>query len=128
MNRVLLVDDDDAMLFAFRKLCTASGVSAETADSLASALELLSREHFDILISDLNLSGASGQEGFKIVREARHYNPLIRAYIWTAYDGKIARDKAAETGIEGFLTKPVKFESLLSIINDIPTARASTSH
>jgi CheY-like chemotaxis protein len=122
MKKVLLVDDDDAMLFAFRKLCTASGVSAETADSSESALSLLSREHYDILISDLNLTRAGGHQGFEIVRAAKRYNPLIRAYIWTAYDGKLLRDKAAETGIEGFLTKPVKFDTLLSLINDDSTA------
>ncbi len=117
MKRVLLVDDDFAMLFAFQKLCTASDISADTADSLASALELLACERYDILISDLSLTGASGQEGLQIVYAAKRYNPSIRTFIWTAYDEKTARDKALGIGIEGFLTKPVKFEILLSLIN-----------
>ena len=113
-----MVDDDDAMLFAFRKLCAVSGVSAECADSLESALWHLSHECFDILISDLSLTGASGQEGLEIVRTAKSKNPLVHAYIWTAYDEKTVHEKAVETGIEGFLAKPVKLETLLALIND----------
>jgi DNA-binding NtrC family response regulator len=124
MNTVLLVDDDNAVLFAFRKLCAASGVSAETAESLKSALWLLSHGRYDVLIADLSLTGSSGQEGFRIVREAKRFNPLIRAYIWTAYDEHIARDKAAETDIIDILIKPVKFEMILSIINDRSAADA----
>ena len=118
MKKVLMVDDDEAMLFAFRKLCAASDVSADVADSFESALWHLSRGHYDILISDLHLTGAAGHEGFAIVRAAKQYNPLIRAYIWTAYDEKHTQEKAMDTGIEGYLTKPVKFDRLLSIINE----------
>jgi CheY-like chemotaxis protein len=122
MKRVLLVDDDDAMLFAFRKLCESSKVSAETADSLESALWRVSHERYDILISDLNLSGASGQQGYEIVRAAKHYNPSIRAYIWTAYDEKMLHDKVVESGVEAYLIKPIKFDDILAIINaDSPT-------
>lgn len=122
MNRVLVVDDNDAIAFAFEKLCAASGVRAETADSLESALLLLSHGHYDVLISDLNLNGDSGLEGLEIVRAAKAYNPSIRTYIWTAYDEPLARDKAEKTGIEGYLIKPVKFETLLSIMEDVSTA------
>lgn len=124
MKRVLLVDDDFAMLFAFRKLCMASDITAEIADSLESALRMLSCEHFDILISDLSLTGACGQEGLEIVDAAKRHNPHIRAFIWTAYDEEIVHNKALATGIEGLLIKPVKFDKLLSVINSNPTACA----
>jgi DNA-binding NtrC family response regulator len=123
-NNVLLVDDDNAVLFAFQKLCMANDVVAETAESLESALWLLSHNHYDILISDLNLTGANRQEGFEVVRRAKCYSPLIQTYIWTAYDDKILYDKAMETGIEGYMIKPVKFSTLLSIIKNDSTVGA----
>ena len=127
MTRILIVDDDEAMLFAFRKLCAASCVETDTADTLESALELISREKYDVVISDLNLTGAHGQQGFEIVRAAKRNNPLIRTYIWTAYADKILRDKVAKYGIDGYLTKPVTFTTLLSIITGNHTPCLSTS-
>jgi DNA-binding NarL/FixJ family response regulator len=93
-------------------------VTAKTANSLDSALLLLSQEHFDIAISDLNLTGACGQEGLEIVHFAKKINPGIRAFIWTAYDEQGLRDTIINTEVDGYLAKPVKFETLLSIIND----------
>jgi CheY-like chemotaxis protein len=122
MKRVLLVDDDFAMLFAFKKLCMAFDITVETADTLESALQMLSHDQFDILISDLSLTGSFGQEGLEIVDAAKRCNPHIRTFIWTAFDEQIAHDKALATGIEGLLIKPVKFDELLSVINSDSTA------
>jgi CheY-like chemotaxis protein len=127
MNRILIVDDDKAVLFAFQKLCAAKCVATDTADTLESALELIAREKYDVVISDLNLTGASGKQGFEIVQAAKRQNPLIRSYIWTAYADKILLDKVAEIGIDGYLTKPVTFTMLLSIITGNHTPCLSTS-
>ncbi len=116
-KRVLLVDDNDALLFGFKKLSLSYDISVETANSLESALRFLSSEHFDVVISDLNMTGVATHEGWEIIRTAKHFNRLIRAFIWTAYDEKSLREQAAEIGVEGFLAKPVTFETLLSTID-----------
>ena len=124
MKRVLLVDDNDALLFAFKRLSLSSGgIEVETANTLESAVGLLSSEHFDVVISDLNMTGVATHEGWKIIKTAKHFNRLIRAFIWTAYDGKSIREQAAEIGVEGFLAKPVTFDTLLSIIDADATHR-----
>jgi CheY-like chemotaxis protein len=117
MKRVLLVDDNDALLFAFKRLSLSSGIAVETANTVESAVGLLSNEHFDVVISDLNMTGVATHEGWKIIKTAKRFNRLIRAFIWTAYDGKNIREQAAEIGVEGFLAKPVTFDTLLSTIN-----------
>jgi DNA-binding response OmpR family regulator len=126
MIRNLIVDDDNAVLFAFKKLCAANGIATDTADTLESALELIAREKYDVVISDLNLTGACGQQGFEIVQAAKRNNPQIRTYIWTAYVDKILRDKVTEIGIDGYLTKPVTFTMLLSIITGNSKPNQST--
>lgn len=127
MDRILIVDDDKAVLFAFQKLCSAKGVATDTADTLEGAMELIAREKYDVVISDLNLTGACGRQGFEIVQAAKQRNPLVRSYIWTAYADKILLDKVAEIGIDGYLIKPVTFTMLLSIITGTTAPCLSTS-
>ncbi len=118
MKKVLLVDDNDALLFAFKKLSMTYDFSVETANSLESALRKVSSEHYDVLISDLNMEGLTSHEGYEIIKTARRYNNTIRAYIWTAYDGEPERLEAEKIGVNRFLAKPVSFQTLLSIINE----------
>jgi CheY-like chemotaxis protein len=118
MKKVLLVDDNDALLFAFKKLSREYDFSVETANSLEMALKLLSSEHYDVLISDLNLTGLVRHEGYEIVKTAKQFNQNIRAYIWTAYDGKIEREEAEKIGVIKVLAKPVTFNTLLSVIDE----------
>jgi CheY-like chemotaxis protein len=126
MTKVLLVDDNDALLFAFKKLSRSYEFSVETANSLETAVKLLSSEHYDVLISDLNMTGCSQHEGYEIVKAAKRFNGNIRAYIWTAYDGKIEREEAAKIGVKRFLAKPVTFDTLLSVIDEkTPLERTS---
>jgi diguanylate cyclase (GGDEF)-like protein/PAS domain S-box-containing protein len=118
MKKVLLVDDNDALLFAFKKLSRSYDFSVETANSLETALKLLSAGHYDVLISDLNLTGLSRHEGFEIVKTAKRHNQDINAYIWTAYEGEIEREEAARIGVRKILAKPVTFNTLLSVIDE----------
>lgn len=118
MKKVLLVDDNEALLFAFKKLSLSYDFSVETANSLEKAVSLLSGEHYDVLISDLNLTGLARHEGYEIVKTAKQFNQNIRAYIWTAYDGKMEREEAARIGVKEVLAKPVTFNTLLSVIDD----------
>jgi diguanylate cyclase (GGDEF)-like protein/PAS domain S-box-containing protein len=118
MKKVLLVDDNDALLFAFKKLSRSYDFSVETANSLEMALKLLSSEHYDVLISDLNLTGLARHEGYEIIKTAKQFNHDIRAYIWTAYDGEIQREEAGRIGVRKVLAKPVTFSTLLSVIDE----------
>ena len=117
MKNILLVDDNNALLFAFKKLSLSYDFAIETANSTEVAMQLLLEQQFDVLICDLNMTGIATFEGYQIVKKAKSLYPGIRAFIWTAYDGEIERKEAIRIGVEGFLTKPVTFDTLLSVID-----------
>jgi CheY-like chemotaxis protein len=128
MKRVLLVDDNEALLFAFKRLSISYDISVETANSLESALQLIANEHFDVVIADLNMTGVATHEGYEIIKAAKRNNRNLRAFIWTAYDeGQLLREQAAEVGVEGLLTKPITFTTLLSVIKGESNHGGTTS-
>ena len=120
MKQVLLVDDNEAQLFAFKQLTRSCEFSVDTANSIKAAFDLLSRFRFDVVISDLNLTSISGHEGFDIVKQAKTVNAATRTFILTAYDGQLERQTAGEIGVEGFWAKPVPFAKLRSTIEAEP--------
>lgn len=117
MKNILLVDDNEALLFAFKRISALQNFAVETACSPEEAMRLVSSRLYDILITDLNMTGVNTHEGYDIVKAAKRFNPNIRAFIWTAYDGTLVRAEASLIGVEGFLAKPVTFEALLSKID-----------
>jgi CheY-like chemotaxis protein len=128
MKRVLLVDDNEALLFAFKRLSISYDISVETASSLESALQLIASEHFDVVIADLNMTGVATHEGYEIIKAAKRNNRNLRAFIWTAYDeGQLLREQATELGVEGLLTKPITFTTLLSVIKGESNPRGAGS-
>ena len=60
--KILLVDDDAAMLSSLRLLLKANGHSVESAQGGAKALELLQAANYDLMLLDLQMPGVGGHE------------------------------------------------------------------
>jgi two-component system response regulator GlrR len=77
--RILLVDDDPALLCALPEALTRRlpGCVIETADSAERALTLLQGDGFDLVISDLVMSGSGGAALVSALEELRPSIPTI---------------------------------------------------
>src|SRR6266849_3847605 len=61
-RRVLVVDDESAVRSLLTDRLSQEGYACQGCSSAKEALELLGRESFDLIISDLNMPGMSGLE------------------------------------------------------------------
>jgi YesN/AraC family two-component response regulator len=66
--RILVVDDDEAVLFTYRGLLTRAGYRVQTAASGEEGLPLLGQEQFDLIILDLKMPGMDGVEFLRRLR------------------------------------------------------------
>jgi len=71
--RLLLVDDDEAVLSGLKVILEAQEFEVATAPSVVEALRLITSENFDALICDLHMPGAG--DGLIVVGAMRHANP-----------------------------------------------------
>ena len=62
-KRILVVDDEEAILLAFRKLLSRPNVEVDTCECIEDAKRNLDSIYYDAV--DLRLSGTLGQEGLK---------------------------------------------------------------
>ena len=77
MKRILLVDDELTILQVLRTILTSDGHSVETAWSSPEALREVERQHFDLVITDFNLSDMKGDELAVRIKEKRPGTPVL---------------------------------------------------
>lgn len=109
---VLLIDDDLAVLLAYRKLFSRLGIGIDTADTIEAARERLGQTTYRVVIADLSLTGMIGQEGLEIIRFVRDTCPETKAILITAYGSHGLIEKAYELGVSFYFEKPVPLKTL----------------
>ena len=108
-RRILLVDDDVAVLLTLKAVLELNQFTVETATSAAEAIEKLATGLYQMVITDARMENENA--GFEVIRAARRqaYNPataLLTAYPPQDVDWK--RD-----GAQSLLVKPLGTQDLL---------------
>ena len=115
-RRVLVVDDDLAMLKLLSKYLTAGGYEVFTASSGKDALAILHREAPPIVLSDWNMPEMDGIELCRAIRAIEGMS-LIYIIILTAQSNKECVVEALEAGANDFLNKPFHHQELIARLN-----------
>jgi len=105
VHRILLVEDHADTLHILSRLLRKWNYAVEAASSVRGALELASKQSFDLLISDLGLPDGTGQEIMVHVKE--HYGLRGIALSGFGADEDLQSSRAA--GFEEHFVKPVNF-------------------
>jgi DNA-binding NtrC family response regulator len=109
-SKVMVVDDESVIRDMVKDAFSNEPYTLLTADSASQALDILSRESVDVVISDEKMPGMSGSEFLAIVRNK--YPETIRI-ILTGYANLEAAIRAINEGeIYRFFTKPCNMVDL----------------
>ena len=111
MKRILVVDDDEHLRMVMQETLTSSGYAVTIADSGQQALEILKKESFDLIISDLMMPGIKGNE---LLKEAKKKYPDIGFFLISAYGTIETAVDAMKTGAYDFITKPFSITQIES--------------
>lgn len=76
-HRVLIVDDDEAVLNILNKVVKSNGISAVLVSSGEEALKKISEERFDLILLDINMHGINGFEVIEQLRNDKNTTPII---------------------------------------------------
>jgi len=109
LGRILLVDDEAAILRTFRYCLEDQGYSVATASSAAQAEALLQRQVFDLCFLDLRLGEDNGLD---VLAQMRVQTPWMRVVIVTAHSAVDTAVDAMQAGAADYLVKPCTPEQL----------------
>jgi two-component system alkaline phosphatase synthesis response regulator PhoP len=111
--RVLLVDDDAALIRMMRLCFLTEGFEVLTARDGVEGLERLATSSVDVVILDLQMPRKDGRSFYRELRSRGDRTPVI---ILSAYGAEAAR---AELGAEACVSKPFDPEDLLSRTREV---------
>ncbi|MCY1265434.1 Alginate biosynthesis transcriptional regulatory protein AlgB [compost metagenome] len=108
-GRILLVDDEPAILRSFRYCLEDQGYTVATASSAAQADALLQRQVFDLCFLDLRLGDDNGLD---LLAQMRIQAPWMRVVIVTAHSAVDTAVDAMQSGAADYLMKPCSPDQL----------------
>ena len=108
-KRVLVVDDEQAFRGILRSFVESLGYTCTDADSAQTALGLLKKDHFPIVISDIVMPEMDGLELLRAIKK-RHSD--VDVLIITGYRSDYSAMKIVQAGASDFLAKPFSLEQL----------------
>jgi FixJ family two-component response regulator len=110
---IFVVDDDDSVRRALRRLLLVLGLNVETFATAEEFLQVRTPPEPGCLLLDVNLPGLSGLELQEQLKSEGRQVPLI---FITAYADDRARDRSLQAGAIAFLEKPVEEQALRNAI------------
>lgn len=108
MIRICLVDDDALLRDALSLSLRDQNCEVSALGGAIGALDAISRDRFDVIVTDLKMPGMGGAELISAIRVRSPETPIV------AMSGE--GDNAATCGAELFLRKPFKIKQLIAAI------------
>ncbi len=114
MAELLVVDDEDAIQFAFRRAFQSQAITVRSATTAASALEQMKRTRPDVVVLDVHLPDATGLETFRRIRQLDARIPVI---LVTGHGTAELAIEAIKEGAYDYLLKPLELPQLRELID-----------
>jgi two-component system response regulator HydG len=124
LSRLLIVDDDRDMREALGELFTGEGLTCELTGDAATALEMVDRSTFDVVVSDVRMEG---MDGLDMLDRLKRSHPALPVIVITAHGGIRQAAEAAKRGAFEYLLKPCEPEDLHRVVTRALQARRHPS-
>jgi two-component system response regulator FlrC len=125
MERVLVVDDEPGIRSFIRQVLEGEGLEVSEAPDGDRAAELIDRQSFHLLITDLRMPG---MDGMQLLERARASMPEMETIVLTAHGTVESAVQAMKLGAFDYLTKPLSGPAELRLIVERALERRRLRH
>lgn len=114
MARILLADDEAATRDLVKRALTADGHEVVVTEDGQEALDrLTSGEHFDLLLSDVQMPG---MDGLSLVEKALVAKPGLAVVLMSGHVGGMQRAQALQSKLKATITKPFTLDQIRAVV------------
>ena len=113
MPRILVVDDEPAILSTLRDILVPFGHEVSTAEDGLVGLERAKAEHFDLVLSDINMEG---MDGFDVIHRVKAMKPNLPVVLMTGAASVEYTIRALRMGASNLFMKPLSIRDLISSV------------
>jgi CheY-like chemotaxis protein len=119
MTRICLIDDDIMVRDALALGLSDAGYDVVVAPGAAAGLDVLARQHIDLVVTDLNMPGTHGAELIAQARARWPHLPIIAMSGSSIIEGRDIDEVARSVGANSAIAKPFRAKQLAGMIADI---------
>ena len=116
IKKILIVDDEENARIGLSKLLSQEGYEVDSVGNGFEALDFLSRQKVNLVISDINMPEMNG---LAFLRELSRNYPSTHVIMITAYGGVESYLEAMNLGAFEYIHKPVKLDELKTVMSKI---------
>jgi diguanylate cyclase (GGDEF)-like protein len=106
---ILIVDDDLSIRNTMQEYINNAGYASLTASTAEEALDLVKKNNFTVVVTDIRLPGMGGLELTKVIKKDNGADVIVV----TGYSDDYSYEEAINVGASDFVIKPVRLEELL---------------
>lgn len=126
MFHILVAEDDPSTRMLFKAVLEAENYTVYTAENGEAALEVMDREHIDLVVLDIMMPRMDGYEFTRILREGNNTLPVLMV---SAKQLPADKHKGFLVGTDDYMTKPIdEAEMLLRIKALLRRAKIASEH
>ncbi len=119
-KRVLIVEDEEDILTAWRAALESKGYEVETANSAERALELIREKDIHLVLTDIVMPGF---DGLRLTSAIKEEAPSVKI-LAVSGGGKLGSpeellDRAIDLGADHVLCKPIRLADLLGAVHRV---------
>jgi DNA-binding response OmpR family regulator len=116
IHRILLVDDDEAVLDMMSQSLKAKGFEVGAVGGVTDALKCISAEKFDVLITDLHMPNAG--DGFTVISAMRSSQPAALTMLLSGFPDTKSAMEAIILQADEIVVKPVEIKHLAQMVRE----------
>lgn len=120
--RILVVDDEPAVLFAYRKLIEKDGMVVDLSANFEDAVTNIRTHRYLAVIADLRLTGTDNGDGLEILRIVQNERPGTMTILATGYGDSETEKSARALGVTHYFKKPVQPAQILDALRNSTVA------
>jgi len=114
-KRILVVDDEKAVLESFREILELKGYSVDTAENGQEAIEKSKASFYDLALLDIRLPD---MEGTELLAKMKETTPRMVKIMVTGYPSLQNAIDAVNKGADSYIVKPANMDELLNKVKE----------
>lgn len=122
--KILFIDDDENIRDVMRDMLEFLNHEVVLATSGEEGVELFKKGDFDMVMTDLGMSGISGWEVVKICKSIRSHIPVIMVSGW---GNQIDDEMVGQSYLDGIMAKPFEINKIKNLIQEVLANRPDKS-
>jgi DNA-binding NtrC family response regulator len=114
-ERILVIDDDETIIAAFRAGLKQEGFSVDVATTGKEAIEKSKSQVYNLALIDIRLPDMKGTQ---LLTEMKETTPKMRKIIVTGYPDLQNAIASVQKGADFYITKPTKIDALVKVVRE----------